>query len=82
MIRKMTALPAEVYGLKGKGKIAEGYDADLCIFDPETILDQAEFTNCKLPNLGLNYVLVDGKVVVKDGVYNGIRAAKLCRREQ
>ena len=82
MIRKMTSLPAEVYGLKGKGKIAEGYDADLCVFDPETILDQAEFTNCKLPNLGLNYVLVDGKVVVKDGVYNGTRAAKFCRREQ
>lgn len=80
MIRKMTSLPAEVYDLKGKGKIAEGYDADLCVFDPETILDQADYTNCTLPNLGLNYVLVDGKIVVKDGVYNGIRAAKVLTR--
>ena len=82
MIRKMTALPAAVYGLSTKGKIAEGYDADLCIFDPETILDQADYANCTLPNLGLAYVLVDGKIVVKDGVYNGTRAAKFCRREQ
>ena len=82
MIRKMTALPAEVYGLSAKGKIAEGYDADLCIFDPETILDQADYANCTLPNQGLAYVLVDGKIVVKDGAYNGTRAAKLCRKEK
>ena len=81
MIRKMTSLPAHVYGLKNKGWIKEGYDADLCIFDPETILDQADYTNCTLPNLGLNYVLVDGKIVVKDGVYNGTRAAKVYRRK-
>lgn len=80
MIRKMTALPAHVYGLVGKGWIKEGYDADVCIFDPATIKDQADYVNCTLPNIGLRYVLVDGKLVVKDGVYNGIRAAKLCRR--
>ena len=80
MIRKMTALPAAVYGLSTKGKIAEGFDADLCIFDPETILDQADYANCTLPNLGLAYVLVDGKIVVKDGVHNGICAAKVLRK--
>lgn len=80
MIRKMTSLPAQVYGLSGKGQIKEGYDADLCIFDPATIRDQADFGKCNLPNVGLSYVLVDGKIVVKDGVYNGTRAAKFCRR--
>ena len=80
MIRKMTSLPAHVYNLPGKGWIKEGFDADICIFDPETIIDQADYVNCTLPNAGLNYVLVDGKIVVKDGVYNGIRAAKVLTR--
>ena len=80
MIRKMTALPAHVYGLAGKGRVAEGYDADLCIFDPATIRDQADFIKCDLPNVGLRYVLIDGKIVVEDGVYNGTRAAKVIRR--
>ena len=46
MIRKMTSLPAKVYGLKGKGHIAPGYDADLCIFDANTICDRADFQLC------------------------------------
>ena len=81
MIRKMTALPAYVYELPGKGWIKEGFDADICVFDPETVMDQADYVNCTLSNAGLNYVLVDGKVVVKDGVYNGIRAAKVLIRK-
>ena len=77
MIRKMTSLPAKVYKLEGKGMIAEGYDADLCIFDPDTIADQAAYVDWNKPNLGLNWVIIDGKVVAENGVHNGIRAAKL-----
>ena len=77
MIRKMTSLPASVYGLKGKGRIAEGYDVDLCIFDPETIGDRADYVNCTEPNEGLHYVIIDGKIVLKDNTYLGIRAAKV-----
>ena len=43
MIRKMTSLPAKVYDLKGKGYIREGFDADICIFDSEKIIDNATF---------------------------------------
>lgn len=82
MIRKMTSLPAEVYGLRQKGRIAVGMDADLCIFDPETICDQADFIHCTVPNKGLSYVLIDGKVVLENGVYNGVRAAAVLRRDQ
>ena len=52
-------------------------DADLCIFDPETIIDRSEFLNPTAKNEGLAYVVVDGKIVVEDGVHNGIRAAKV-----
>ena len=75
MIRKMTSLPASVYRLKTKGLIKEGMDADLCIFDPETIIDRADFLHPTEKNEGLDYVIVAGQIVVKDGVHNGIRAA-------
>ena len=77
MIRKITSLPAMVYGLPTKGRIAEGMDADLCIFDAETILDGSDFTHCSDANLGLAYVLIAGKVVLEDNVYNGTRAASV-----
>lgn len=77
MIRKMTSLPASVYGLKNKGLIREGMDADLCIFDADKIIDKADFVNFSLPNEGLSYVIVDGKIVLRDNEANGIRAGKI-----
>ncbi len=77
MIRKMTSMPAVVYGLKTKGLIAEGYDADICIFDADTIVDRADFSNCALRAEGLNYVLVGGQIAAENAVYTGARAAKL-----
>ena len=77
MIRRMTSLPAKVYGLSGKGIIKEGYDADLCVFDPLTIQDTADYVNCASPNKGLHYVLIDGKVVLEDNVFNGTKAGKM-----
>ncbi len=77
MIRKMTFLPASVYRLPGKGRIAEGYDADICIFNADEIRETADYVNVFAPNLGIKYVLVNGKIVVEDGKYNGTRAGKL-----
>ena len=80
MIRKMTSLPAEVYRIPNKGRIAVGYDADLCLFDPEKIRDNADYVNCSAPNDGLSYVIIDGKVVVENGIYNSTRAGKILIR--
>ena len=77
MIRKMTAMPASVYDLQGKGLLREGFDADICIFDADKIIDRCDFTNCHERAEGLNYVLVGGKVTVENAVYNGTRAGKL-----
>lgn len=77
MIRKMTSLPAKVYGLPTKGLLACGYDADLCIFDAANLKDCADFTHCTEKNQGLHYVLVAGEVVVTDGVHNGKRNASV-----
>lgn len=80
MIRKMTAMPATVYGLHSKGLLKEGFDADLCIFDANKIMDHAGFTDCHKRAEGLNYVILSGQVVVTDAVYNGIKAGKLILR--
>ena len=77
MIRKMTSLPAKVYGLKTKGLIKEGMDADLCIFDRNIISDKSDFINFSEENVGLEYVIVNGKIALADGKYNGIRAGEV-----
>jgi len=77
MIRKMTFMPAKVYGLEGKGLISEGFDADICIFDPDKIIDRAEFTDPSKKADGLNYVLIGGEVVVENANYNGKRMGKV-----
>ena len=79
MIRKMTSLPAAVYNLQGKGLLKVGYDADLCIFDAETIRDRADYTDCHRRAEGLQYVLLNGKIAVENALYNGTRAGKLLR---
>ena len=78
-IRKMTSLPAKVYRLASKGHITEGYDADICIFSPEKILDNADFSNCKAKNDGISYVIVGGEISVIDGDYTGARNGKIIR---
>ena len=71
MIRKITSMPASVYGLKTKGLLWEGMDADICIFDAEKIVDKATFTACNQRAEGLNYVILGGEIVVRDAVYQG-----------
>lgn len=65
-LNKMTRLPAERLRLDGrKGKIAEGYDADLTVFNPETIQDGPTFTDITCPNQGISYVFVGGNISLK-----------------
>ena len=80
MIRKITAMPAAVYGLTGKGILREGMDADICVFDPDTIQDHATFANCRARATGLAYVIVGGEIAVKDAVHNGKRQGRVLHR--
>ena len=80
MIRKMTAMPASVYGLWSKGLIREGMDADLCIFDADKIIDRSEYTDCTKGAEGFNYVILGGEVVCENAVFNGKRNGKLILR--
>ena len=79
-IRKLTSLPAEVYGLAGKGRIAAGMDADLTLFDAAKITDHATYTQPLLPNEGIRRVYLGGVCAVRDDQYTGAMAGKLLRR--
>ena len=72
MIRKMTSLPATVYGFEKKGRIAEGMDADLCIFDYEVLRDKSTFVEPDQRNVGLNYVIVGGEISVENNAKNQV----------
>jgi N-acyl-D-amino-acid deacylase len=61
-VRKMTALPAETFGLSGRGVIAEGAVADLVLFDPATVADGAEFGDAHRYPEGVAAVIVGGRV--------------------
>jgi dihydroorotase/N-acyl-D-amino-acid deacylase len=61
-VRKMTALPAETFGLSGRGVIAEGAIADLVLFDPATVADRAEFGDTHRYPEGVAAVIVNGRV--------------------
>jgi len=66
-VRKMTSLPARVCGLRGKGVVKEGYDADLTIFKPETVSDRATYMNPRELSDGIEWVIVNGKLAYRQG---------------
>ncbi len=82
MIRKCTSMPASVYGLSTKGILREGFDADICIFDAERIIDCATFIDCTKRCEGLNFVILGGEVVAENAVYNGKRNGKFIKRSR
>ena len=54
--------------MRFKGRIQQGMDADITVFDPETVRDNATLDNPARPSTGIHYVLVNGRVVVENGV--------------
>ncbi len=66
-LSRMTHLPASRLCLPRKGNLRKGSDADIVIFDPESIRDCSTFEEPLLPPAGINYVLVNGKPAVWNG---------------
>ena len=79
-IHKMTGLPAERFGLAGRGLIQVGCAADLVVFDPEKICDSATFADPMRPAAGIHQVYVNGVLTWQDGADTGARAGQVIRR--
>ena len=66
-IRKMTSLNAAKVGLAQRGMLKKGYYADITIFDPRTIIDQATFASPFQYPRGIQTVIVNGTIVIQEG---------------
>jgi dihydroorotase/N-acyl-D-amino-acid deacylase len=78
-IRKFSALPAQRLRLEGRGLLRVGMWADITIFDPATIRDVATFDNPNQLSEGMEYVLVNGVLVIDQGKMTGARPGKVLR---
>jgi N-acyl-D-amino-acid deacylase len=78
-VRRMTGLPAAVFGLRDRGIVAPGAFADLVLFDPATIRDTATYERPFALPEGLPYVYVNGECVVRRGDHTGARPGRVLR---
>jgi N-acyl-D-aspartate/D-glutamate deacylase len=75
-IARMTSLPADGFGLVGRGRIASGLVADLVLFDPATVAEAGDYSDPVHPPLGIKTVIQSGHVVVQDGRWLGVRRGR------
>ena len=78
-VAKMTGQPAAKLGLSRRGLVRQDYFADLALFDPATVRDEATFEAPHHYPSGLPYVIVNGSVVVDDGRFNASAVGRILR---
>jgi N-acyl-D-amino-acid deacylase len=82
MMRKMTSIPAQKFGFGKRGTLKSGYFADIVIFDQDKVIDKATWTDPHQYPEGIEYVLVNGRVVIKEGEHTGDLPGKVLRKEK
>ncbi len=78
-IRRLTSFPAENLKLRGRGRLAEGYFADVVVFDPESIQDHATFEKPHQLATGVTDVFVNGVAVLRNGEPTGEKPGRFVR---
>jgi N-acyl-D-amino-acid deacylase len=89
-IKRMTSNPAQVMNLTDRGKLEEGFWADLVIFNPDTVSHRATFKNALELSQGINhdiyptgikYVIVNGEIAVEKGKILGTKSGHVLRHK-
>jgi N-acyl-D-amino-acid deacylase len=75
----MTSLPADRFGLAGRGRLVPGAHADLVVFDPAEIRDLATYETPKREPAGITAVVVNGVLTVDHGRHSAARSGRLLR---
>ncbi len=82
-VRKMTSLPASTLGLSDRGLLMPGMCADITVFDPETVIDRADYTPAEATKLypeGIEHLVVNGAVTLRDGEHTRALAGLILRK--
>lgn len=79
-IRKMTSFPAQRLGLPDRGLLRDGFKADIVVFDPRTVKAPATRQEPRQFPVGIEHVVVNGRVVVEHGRHTGVLAGRALRR--
>ncbi len=78
-VRRVTSSPAAWFGLRERGRIAPHWYADMVIFDESAFADRATYRQPRAHPDGIAWVIVDGEVVVRDGMHSGARPGRILR---
>ena len=76
-VRKMSGATAHRLGLQDRGLLREGLVADIAVFDPDDIIDRATFADPHQYADGMEYVLVNGSLVIDEGTHTGARPGRV-----
>lgn len=76
-IRQLAALPAEVMKIDKRGRLLEGYFADIAVFDPEKVQDHATYDDPHHYSTGMVHVFVNGGQVLRDGDHTGLSSGRV-----
>lgn len=79
-IRKMTSLNAAKIGIQDRGILRPGFYADITVFDPLKVNDLATYTEPLQYNEGIQYVIVNGKLVLNAGEHTGVKPGRVLRK--
>jgi N-acyl-D-amino-acid deacylase len=80
-VRKMTSLNAAKLGMRDRGALQAGQFADITIFDPERVIDHSTYTDPFQYNSGIEYVIVNGQLVLDRGTHTGARPGRALRHK-
>jgi N-acyl-D-amino-acid deacylase len=81
-IHKMTGMTANRLGLCDRGIIRPGLYADIVVFDPKKIQDRATYTQPRAYPDGVDCVIINGEIAVRDGKFTGLRAGKILKKQE
>ncbi len=76
-VQKMTSIPAQRMGMMERGNLRPGLYADITVFDPETVLDRETYQNSHTFPSGIEYVIVNGQLVVERGKQHDVRPGQV-----
>jgi len=79
-VHKSSRLTAETFRIPDRGLLRTGYFADVIVFDPKTIADESTYEKPEVLATGVKYVIVNGRLVIEDGRFNGTLAGRALRK--